>query len=227
MDLEGNANGRRRRANSISTPYEGRNGATNRGPNELQSSSAYNSPYGIPPPTYSYLGTPSRAGVLPQGFDLAQGYLRSKQDSRGDAKHEQRQNQKRHDLADSILDWYSMSRSGTHEVPPQTELSREGTGSGDDYADDGSNTDNDSVRKRGSGYSINSSDSEVLHPESHGNKREYANKHGLTEDIEKEALRQMDYRTRRKHIQRIRIQFNISSKALPSPSVVSLTGLQS
>ncbi len=207
--MEPGDNNRTRREKSTFTPYKGVNGATNKGPNELKSFSVYNGPYGIPPPTYSYLGASSRTGVSPQSSNLAQGHFRSKQDPRADTKPEQQQSQKRQDLADSILDWYSMSRSGTHEVPHQTEMSRGRTLSGDDGAGDASYSDDDSVRRRGSGNSNNSSDSEGT-DENHV--REYSDNHETKEDEEKEALRRMDYRTRRKHIQRIRIQFNVSSK---------------
>jgi len=193
-----------RREKSTSTPYKGANGATNKGPNELKSFSVYNGPYGIPPPTYSYLGTSSQIGVLPQNTNLAQGNSSSKQDPRADTKPEQRQSQKRQELADSILNWYSMSRSGTHEVP---EMSRGTTLLGENGAGDANYSDDDSVRRRGSGNSNNSSDSEET---DENNVREYSN--NQKEDEEKAALRRMDYRTRRKHIQRIRIQFNVSSK---------------
>ncbi|KAF8165217.1 hypothetical protein B0H34DRAFT_780172 [Crassisporium funariophilum] len=56
-----------------------------------------------------------------------------------------------------------------------------------------------------------SSGSEILDPDDPRITGVEPNQLDDQEDLEKNTLRQMDYRTRRKHIQRIRIEFNISS----------------
>ncbi|KAF8205090.1 DUF1212-domain-containing protein [Pholiota molesta] len=68
------------------------------------------------------------------------------------------------------------------------------------------------MRKDDSTFSQTSTlDSEFLDPDDPRVTGKEAGQVDDQEDLEKNVLRQMDYRTRRKHIQRIRIEFNISS----------------
>ncbi|KDR83607.1 hypothetical protein GALMADRAFT_54796 [Galerina marginata CBS 339.88] len=67
------------------------------------------------------------------------------------------------------------------------------------------------MRRGYSAISQCSLDSDILEPDDPRITGRYARQLDDQEDLEKNTLRQMDYKTRRKHIQRIRIQFNISS----------------
>lgn len=167
-------------------------------------------PYGIPPPTYSYLGSSSRNATF---SDSRTTRLAPAQGFRTKTNHVENtnQNQKRQDLTDSIMDWYSMSRSGTHEIPRQSDIdSARGSSDGgdDDYGDSDENI---GVRRRNSVQSNASFDSDGMDS---NDGRNYFRGSPSEEDSEKEVLRRMDYKTRRKHIQRIRIQFNVSGMCL-------------
>lgn len=155
--------------------------------------SAHDSPYSITPPNYSYL---ARYNTPPNALSSTQGGFEEKRPYNRDP--EAGRNQKRQDLTDSIMDWYS-TRSGTRGVPQPG-----------DY-DERDSTDGHSVRRRNSLYSNASNDSDMTGEDEPRDRKESHNRRGSEEDIEKETLRQMDYKTRRKHIQRIRIQFNVSS----------------
>ena len=178
-----------------------------------QAVSGFDYPYGIPPPTYSYLGSSSRPRTL-SGTRLtklppAQGSNADKED------HPQpKRLQRRKDLTDSIMDWYSMSRSGTHEVPQHSDIdSTRGSSEGD-------SDENAGVRRRNFRRSNASLDSDS---ENFSDGRDSRRGPPSEDDSEKEVLRRMDYKTRRKHIQRIRIQFNVSGTRL----VISNTPLAS
>jgi len=171
-----------------------------------QSSSGFDYPYGIPPPNYSYLGTSSRAHAFSDSrrtrLPHAQGPKADEANPPGTKRF-----QSRNDLADSIMDWYSMSRSGTHEVPKPSDIdARQGSSDGGDegYAD---SDDNVGVRRQNSFRSNASLDSDS---ENFSDGRNYRSGQQSEDDSENEVLRRMDYKSRRKHIQRIRIQFNVS-----------------
>jgi len=173
-----------------------------------QASSGFDYPYGIPPPNYSYLGTSSRAHAP---SDTRRMRFPHAQDPRADEANPPgiKRFQSRNDLADSIMDWYSMSRSGTHEVPKHSDIDTgRGSSDGDDegYADSDDN-DNAGVRRQNSFRSNASLDSDS---ENLSDGRNYHSGQQSEDDSEKEVLRRMDYKARRKHIQRIRIQFNVS-----------------
>jgi hypothetical protein len=181
--------------------------------NRSNAQSSFEYPYGIPPPTYSYLGPSSRphafSGARPTRIVPAQGEGANK------AKHPgtTQRFQKRQDLTDSIMDWYSTSRSGTHELPQQSEVdSSRGSSDGDlgdeDYPDSDENV---GVHRRNSVQSNLSLDSDS---ENFSDGRSHQGGPRSDEDSEKEVMRRMDYKTRRKHIQRIRIQFNVSCTCL-------------
>jgi hypothetical protein len=171
-----------------------------------QSLSAFDYAYGIPPPTYSYLGSTSRA---PAFSDSPLTRSNPAQGSRVDNSAGGTERlQKRQDLTDSIMDWYSMSRSGTHEVPQQSDIesARRSSDGGDGYY---SGSDENVIRRRNSQSNV-SLDSDGMENSSDG--KSYRGGTRSDEDSENETLRRMDYKTRRKHIQRVRIQFNVSSK---------------
>lgn len=154
---------------------------------------SFATPVGITPPDYSYLGTgrfPSKPNNLPGGNWAASSQTLA--DEKGGQSHAE--------LADNIVQWFSTGRSETRAVPHHSEASTEQAES--DYSSDGGG-----LRRRDSLYSVASfdwEDSEMGRNESKGADE--------SEDLEKDTLRNMDYKQRRKHIQRIRIQFNVSSE---------------
>jgi len=162
------------------------------GPCRKYSLSSYEHPYDIAPPNEAY----APSSVTNTGTEREQARLVSSGHFDPAVETDEKQEQKRQGLTESIMDWYSTTRSGTHEVPHQTDMKRAQT-----YSDDGSFGDN--IRRRDSNFSNMSSDTDD--PDD-GEKQHHTNE----ADLEKNALRQMDYRTRRKHIQRIRIEFNVS-----------------
>lgn len=151
---------------------------------------SYEHPYDIPPPQGIYKGDHTAEQTQP-----------------GVAKH----TQKRQGLLANVMDWYSMTKSGTHQLPDPGQMSREP----DFGLSDGSyrlSTGVDSMHRDHSAFSQTSFDSDFLDPDDPrvtGQRVEQVDDKG---DLEKNVLRQMDYRSRRKHIQRIRIEFNISCK---------------
>lgn len=191
-----------------------------------QSFSAFNHPYGIPPPTYSYLGAhPRTPAFSDSGLGLTPIPAHSlRSDDRNNAGNNRLQ-KRRGILTDSIMDWYSMSRSGTHEVPQQSDVD-----STRDSSDGGDSDDPDSeenivgVRRRGSIQSNVSFDSDGMDLET---SRSYRSRRQRSdEDSETETLRHMDYKTRRKHIQRVRIQFNVSGTSQVHPDLTAADSTQ-
>ena len=153
---------------------------------------SYEHPYDIPPPQNIYKGDHTDS---------------PEQTQPGDPKHAQ----KRQGLLANVMDWYSMTKSGTHQLPDPSQMSRER----DFGLSDGSyalSTGVDSMHRNHSVFSQTSFDSDFLDPDDPrvtGQRAEQVDDKG---DLEKNVLRQMDYRSRRKHIQRIRIEFNVSCK---------------
>ncbi|KAF9057691.1 hypothetical protein BJ165DRAFT_1335228 [Panaeolus papilionaceus] len=67
------------------------------------------------------------------------------------------------------------------------------------------------MRRGDSTYSLASMNSDIIDPDDPRVTGITAKQVDDQDDLEKNTLRQMDYKARRKHIQRIRIQFNVSS----------------
>lgn len=103
---------------------------------------------------------------------------------------------KRQELAENIMDWFSIGRSGTHEIPGPRHHQSNSEAETDESDSSSSET---RSRRRNSIHSNGSFDSDDK-------------EHNSGDDGEENALRRMDYKSRRKHIQRIRIQFNVSGK---------------
>ncbi|PPQ99076.1 hypothetical protein CVT24_003636 [Panaeolus cyanescens] len=180
--------------------------------------SSYQHPYDIPPPDSAYLSQiPPRSDTLQQNpsFRNRRNMAHAMEDSDNDENlHGEANEQRRNGLVSNIMDWYSMARSGTHEVPDphshgrprQREYSY-----ADSEMDYGYSTAVPSMRRADSTYSMTSMNSDVIDPDDPRVTGIRAKQVDDPEDLEKNTLRQMDYKTRRKHIQRIRIQFNVSS----------------
>ncbi|KAF5387984.1 hypothetical protein D9615_000529 [Tricholomella constricta] len=117
---------------------------------------------------------------------------------------------KRRGLPSNILDLYAINASnapGNAEM--QSGMRREySEAKSDDYGYSSGRYD---MRRGGSMASMMSTGSELLDPDDPrvtGIEAKYLED---PEDVEKNALRQMDYRARRKHLTRIKIEFNVTS----------------
>ncbi|CAA7259888.1 unnamed protein product [Cyclocybe aegerita] len=186
------------------------------GANRKFSLASYEHPYDIAPPDYTYnrLSTPSFSAH--QSSDLQRGSFIAPKDLKeqpekaatGDAHVEQEQ--KRRGLLSNMMDWYSMARSGTHSIPEMTK-DPGSTFSETDYGYSSALRDRGEMWRRGSAYSNASVDSEMMDPDDPRVTGVKAKQLEDQVDLERNTLRQMDYKTRRKHIQRIRIEFNVSS----------------
>ena len=103
------------------------------------------------------------------------------------------------------MSWFSTSRSETKAIPHHSDVCHEDSES--DYSSGG-----EQLRRRDSLYSVASFDWDD--PDT---RRSEEGKDVDGSDLEKDTLRQMDYKQRRKHIQRIRIRFNVSCKTFEDP----------
>jgi hypothetical protein len=186
-------------------------------PDRKYSLSSYEHPYDIPPPERIHANTVASANAIPPsslrksvGFSLpdhVQDISASGDNDEGD------QTQKRQGILANMMQWYSMGNSGTHRIPSQDkpELTRRhpSTFSEDNY---GYSSAVNGMRRGDSTFSMTSFGSDVLDPDDPRVTGMTSTQLDDQEDLEKNTLRQMDYRARRKHIQRIRIEFNVSCK---------------
>ena len=202
--------------NSVSSASESKLIRTPENPYRKYSLSSYEHPYDIPPPERIHADTITSANAIrPSALRKSVGFsvpddaqeVSTYGDNEGD------QTQKRQGILANMMQWYSMSNSGTHQIPGQgkPELTRRhpSTFSEDNY---GYSTAVNGMRRGDSTFSMMSFGSDVLDPDDPRVTGARATQLDDQEDLEKNALRQMDYRARRKHIQRIRIEFNVSCK---------------
>jgi hypothetical protein len=120
--------------------------------------------------------------------------------------------ERRQGILAEVMDWYSKTRSGTHELPSHDPYAL------NDRAPSGYDSEHESstgwgrLQKGDSAFSQCTMDSELLDEDDPRITGKESSRVDDPEDLERHTLRQMDYKARRKHIQRIRIQFNISCK---------------
>ncbi|KAF4619482.1 hypothetical protein D9613_005344 [Agrocybe pediades] len=178
--------------------------------------SSYRHPYDIPPPSNVYLQSSpiTSAPNLPPANLASRKRAGSLDDLDAERAEElkpgdnEQHVHKRRGLLSNVMDWYSMARSGTHEVPHHGGFMRRRNSSRFSESEYGYST---ALSRRGeSNYSQCSIGSELLEPDDPRITGKSAKQLDDQEDLEKNTLRQMDYKARRKHIQRIRIQFNVS-----------------
>jgi hypothetical protein len=176
--------------------------------------SSYEHPYDIPPPERIHPNTISSANGT-QSSRLRKSIGLLDQDNTQElptyGNNDGDQTQKRQGILANMMQWYSMSNSGTHQIPGQgnPELTRRqpSTFSEKEY---GYSSAVNGMRRGDSTFSMMSFGSDVLDPDDPRLTGVRASQLDDQEDLEKNVLRQMDYRARRKHIQRIRIEFNVS-----------------
>jgi len=183
-----------------------------RDPWKKYSLSSYEHPHDVPPPNYAYGGadtlTDSRLGPVQRNFAFSS----HAEGDQVDAPYVE-QSQRRQGLLSSMMDWYSMTRSGTHQLPDSNGVAR---GHGSAFSDDerGYSSAVSGMRRGESTFSQASMNSDFFEPDDPRITGIHAKQVDDQEDLEKNTLRQMDYKARRKHIQRIRIQFNISCESV-------------
>ena len=200
---------------SVSSASESKRASEN--PYRKYSLSSYEHPYDIPPPERIHPNTITSANAIrPSSLRKSFGFPlpdHGQEPSTNGGNSEGDQTQKRQGILANMMEWYSTSNPGTHQIPSQDkpELTRRhpSTFSEEDY---GYSSAVNGMRRGDSTFSMMSFGSDVLDPDDPRVTGMTATQLDDQDDLEKNALRQMDYRARRKHIQRIRIEFNVSCK---------------
>uniref|UniRef100_A0A8H8CL20 Threonine/serine exporter-like N-terminal domain-containing protein n=1 Tax=Psilocybe cubensis TaxID=181762 RepID=A0A8H8CL20_PSICU len=167
--------------------------------------SSYQHPYDISPPTNVHTG--SSEPSEPPSFDLFSFHNRPSARPSDDTVSPETPwphsgpKSNTQGMLSSMMNFYTMAKSSrAHD-----DNAMRSTFSDSDYED------RPGLRRDDSEYSQCSIGSDILEPDDPrvtGKKLSQIHDQG---DLEKNTLRQMDYKTRRKHIQRIRIEFNVSS----------------
>ncbi len=193
-------------------------------PYERYTLSSYQHPYDIAPPPHSYNALSGNSPSVNQSrsprrsvsFAKKQEYIRIPEeeellDLKVDPNAERAE--KRRGIPSQMLDLHSLKQRMRHS-----------DGEDDDFDDDAH-----SRTRRPAYYSRRdstfSNSSQVLDPDDPlvtGNRARYLDD---LEDIEKNALRQMDYRSRRKHLMRVKIEFNVT--CMPSAVITRMKCLPS
>ncbi|KAG6854853.1 hypothetical protein C0991_012043 [Blastosporella zonata] len=205
-----------------STDSERTLGGTEGDPDDLYnkySLSSYEHPYDIQPPQNAYPGSrvaplnlhrkrsPARTRVSFSKDDSSQNDDMPQESYGVDPQAERAL--KRRGLPSNILDLYAMNNAkarGAQEKYGGIRRQHSDADS-DDFAYSSARHD---MRRTDSMASMMSAGSDILDPDDPrvtGMKAKYLED---PEDIEKNALRQMDYKSRRKHLTRIKIEFNVT-----------------
>ena len=107
-----------------------------RDPWKKYSLSSYEHPHDVLPPNYVYGGadilTDSRLEPVQRSFAFPSNEIRHTNGGQLDAPYIE-QSQKRQGLLSNVMDWYSMARSGTHQIPDSNRVAR---GHGSAFSDD-------------------------------------------------------------------------------------------
>lgn len=170
--------------------------------------SSYEHPYDITPPQYAYTA-PFNSNTTPRNVSFRGTPDVKVYDPKDKSDIEESGAHKRLGILSNMMDWHALDRSRTRQATSQNEdMKRQGsTQSDDDYGYSSALRD---MRRNDSMHSMISLGSDILDPDDPrvtGVKAKQLEDQG---DLEKNALQQMDYRARRKHLQRVRIEFNVS-----------------
>lgn len=182
--------------------------------------SSYEHPYDIRPPQTAYTGPGSSADKPPPkrsalrrnvSFSEKQPsvleYVPDEAMETIDPKAERAL--KRRGIPSNMMDLYTLNATEGHQ-DAEKEAGMRRQDSDADSENYGYSTARPGMRRGDSMGSMTSAGSDMLDPDDPrvtGVEAKYLDD---PEDIEKNALRQMDYRARRKHLNRIRIEFNVS-----------------
>lgn len=189
--------------------------------------SSYQHPYDIQPPQGAYSGpggsatqSSKRPAVRRRSVSFSDQQPTVREyipDEEEETDAETDRALKKRGIPSNMLDLYALNaRNGE-----QTEMQRQDSDAGSDgYAYTSARN---FMRRRDSFASTVSGGSDMLDPDDPrvtGVRARYLED---PEDIEKHTLRGMDYRSRRKHRRRVKIEFNVSCIYSPSLSLLSLT----
>lgn len=166
------------------------------GPFARYSLSSYRHPHDISPPNYAYSGNHQYLTREISPHDT--GFANIERPSPDDEQKGRRQS-----ILTGVMDWYSPS--GGHMMDSRASESSE------DFREYHGKSSR--MRRDDSAYSECSIGSDMLEPDDPRMTGRTSKQLDDQDDLEKNTLRLMDYKTRRKHIQRIRIQFNISCQS--------------
>jgi len=196
-------------------------GQTKIDPYKKYSLSSYEHPFDIPPPQDAYPGPgqdqsatrprPLRS-ALRRSVSFAEAahvreYVPSDEEVPVDKKTERAL--KRRGVLSNMMDLYAINHSLEPRVDKLGMSRRTSDANSEDYPTAYSSA-RPNMRHADSMASMMSMGSDMLDPDDPrvtGVEAEYLEDH---EDLEKNALRQMDYRSRRKHLMRIKIEFNVT-----------------
>lgn len=182
--------------------------------------SSYDHPYDIPPPQNAYSGPgpsaaqsqPLRSAIRRSVSFAEQPRVREYVPTEEDVLDKDTERAlKRRSVLSNMLDLHAIDNSPGKVKDKLGDPIRRNS-SGSDDGSKGATTARPFMRRADSMASMTSMGSDILDPDDPrvtGVEKEYLEDQ---EDVEKNALRQMDYRSRRKHLQRIRIQFNVTCK---------------
>ncbi|KAG5648937.1 hypothetical protein DXG03_000286 [Asterophora parasitica] len=180
-------------------------------PYHKYSLSSYQHPYDIQPPKNTYPG-PGVAPLQPRprrGVSFSEDATVREYVPEETIDPKAERALKRRGLPSNILDLYTINASN---APGDAEVQAAGMRSKPTEDDSrGYSTARFDMRRNDSMASDFSTGSELLDPDDPRVTGIEAKELEDPEDVEKNALRQMDYRARRKHLMRIRIEFNVTS----------------
>ncbi|RDB22807.1 Pheromone-regulated membrane protein 10 [Hypsizygus marmoreus] len=187
-------------------------------PYKKYSLSSYEHPYDIRPPQDAYPG-PGTSALQPRpkrsamrrgvSFSEEQPSVREYVPGESIDPKSERES-KRRGLPSNMLDLYSLNAAGSYP-DRKGRIGMRRDPSEADSEDDAFTSARYNRRRADSMASMASLGSEILDPDDPrvtGVEAKYLED---PEDVEKNALRQMDYRARRKHLTRIKIEFNVTS----------------
>jgi len=176
-------------------------------PNQQPSKSSFSSykhPYDIRPPQSSlpaYQTRPKRSISFSDQQPTVHEY---EPDTNEDLDPETERALKRRGIPSNMLDLYAIDNNLSPDLERQASMRRQDSTASDDYA-------YTSARRGLRRFdSTMSTGSDFLDPDDPRVTGIEARCLEDAEDVEKNMLRQMDYRARRKHLRRIRIEFNVS-----------------
>ena len=203
------------------------NGEPRDDPYKKYSLSSYEHPYDIVPPPNAYPGSnPGPSASQPQPIRSAlrrsvsfaeKPFVQEYQPDEGqedskpfDPKKEREL--KRRGVLGNLIELYGINNSKNYaDDDEERKMSRQTSQANSDYSEaEGFSSARSNMRRADSMASMMSMGSDMLDPDDPrvtGVQREYLEDR---EDVEKNMLRQMDYKARRKMRQRIRIEFNIT-----------------
>lgn len=186
-------------------------------PHEKYSLSSYQHPYDIPPPQSAYpgsgaLATQSRPlrSALRRGVSFAEEpCVMEYQPNEETIDHKTERALKRRGIPSNMMDLFALNNADNNrDIKNPGGVRRQVSDANSD--DFGYSSARPGMRRLDSMVSMMSGGSDILDPDDPRVTGVEAKHLEDSEDIEKNVLRQMDYRARRKHLMRIKIEFNVT-----------------